>query len=631
MDRVEICTTTPVDGLVTLNIKNLIECNGELVIELNDNECYNINEGDKLSFIRHSYCENGDDIRYVDDVFVKYEDSEHKIHTTLLQRHDIYLDPNNNFEFFYENDYSYYILHCDGNHYFYQQDIAAAGQEVYFRNENDEIIYTASSIYTINSYTKRPITIDDCLTRSEKLETCGKNFDYVTRYYYSFVPESENIYHFAVDDFVKTICSKATHFSTKFNKYYYYTIETNEKGEPTELDNYGNPVKHCVFYGDIWWDGLRDTTTKKYVLENPNTSMLCEFKDYYSVNLGIANDSNETVLGGEDMFSKLFATSIEESLIPEFIDMEKVKYIPYRKVNNTTYFPVTKITIYPHFRERVLLDPENNTNTFATSGNLYYDGWYIDTEDNASKYWNGYTGTDFSQFNNFVSTNGKTADLIGYLNFNDKDIYYRKNKVSKSFFRFLFYNSNNPIEQKLLSYSTVFIDSTDLYSKYIKQFMFIEDNKNITDQEHENYVIINPITSGNQNVNVVFCENENVGCRLDSKITITNEYDKSKSAEGFNIYLFSDDIPEGNSGKTIYMKIEFNHAGNGKTIPMVMQPKDIGGNYMPLTIDNFIENLYIPIDIKKFGDKYIYTIQNAEYDQDGNIELILFEPKLEIE
>jgi hypothetical protein len=217
------------------------------------------------------------------------------------------------------------------------------------------------------------------------------------------------------------------------------------------------------------------------------------------------------------------------------------------------------------------------------------------------------------------------------LNFTDDDIYFKKHKVSKSFYRFSFYNSKDPIEQKLLFYSTVFVDSTELLCKYLKQIMYMEDNAKVRDENDENYIVINPITSGNPNVKAVFCENNNVDSRLDTKITLTNEYDKSRSAEGFNIYLFSDDIPEGNSGKTIYMRVDFNHAGNGKTTPMIAWPKDFGGLYVPITIDNFIESLYIPIDIREYEGKYIYTINNADYDEDGNLELMLFEPKLEIE
>jgi len=302
-------------------------------------------------------------------------------------------------------------------------------------------------------------------------------------------------------------------------------------------------------------------------------------------------------------------------LIPDFIDMERVKYAPFEQVSDDVYYPITSISIYNHFRERMVVDPENNTNTLSTSGNVYYDGWYIDTDNNYDIYWNGFGNESIASF---IENNGFKSDLIGFLNFTDNDIFYRKSKVSKSFFRFSYYNSTDPIEQKLLYYSTVFLDSTELFCKFLKQRAFIEESD-------PSDIEINEIALGNNNVKTVFCENEDVGCRLDTTLTITNEYDKERCSEGFNIYLFADDIPDGNTEKTIYMRVEFNHAGNGKTTPMIVMPTDV-----PLTMENFMEHLYIPITIKKYNDKYIYTIDNGVYDGSGNLKLCLFEPKLEI-
>jgi hypothetical protein len=132
----------------------------------------------------------------------------------------------------------------------------------------------------------------------------------------------------------------------------------------------------------------------------------------------------------------------------------------------------------------------------------------------------------------------------------------------------------------------------------------------------------------NLNAAVVFYSG---GTRLDTKMVITNEFDRTKSSEGFNLYLFAEDknFNLENGEKTIYMKVEFNHAGNGKTLPMIMWPK-IDGKYVPLTMDNFIENLYIPIKLTYIDGKYVYYIPGAENSDNGNIDLILFEPKLDI-
>ena len=140
----------------------------------------------------------------------------------------------------------------------------------------------------------------------------------------------------------------------------------------------------------------------------------------------------------------------------------------------------------------------------------------------------------------------------------------------------------------------------------------------------------------NKNVNLntaVVLNNDNtISARVDTKIVISNEYDRTKSSEGFNIYLFAEDrnFKREKGGKTIYMKVEFNHAGNGKIIPMIMWPKNKEtGEYISLTTENFLENLYIPIKLTYIDDRYVYYIPDAYSNNDGNIELVLFEPKID--
>jgi hypothetical protein len=221
-----------------------------------------------------------------------------------------------------------------------------------------------------------------------------------------------------------------------------------------------------------------------------------------------------------------------------------------------------------------------------------------------------YYGTAFnaSAFNDFISARGRWSDMLGYLNFSDEDIYYRKSRVSMSFIRLSFYSSPDPIEQKLLYYSTSFLDATSLYGKYMKQYV-------VKSEEEDD------------GLPIVFYDNNIVSARLDTEIVIRNEYQSEKSSEGFNLYLFADDADGVNSERTIYMKVEFNHAGNGKTIPMIMWPKS-GGSYKALTADNFMDSLYIPIKIGYINGKYVYSIPDAEVEG-NNLRLILFEPKLD--
>lgn len=659
MDIVKINTKTFVYGHDILDYEYINEMNGELVIKLNNRMCYLIEEGDFLLFSRTVYVDNNGSVSFSDYSRVKYEDENHLIHATLPNSIKTYLSENF-FKIQVYEDNLYYIISCRDGHYLFGQDLETANQEVYFKSYDGTLLGSYKGILPLNKFrinyglsaqNSSELTSEfvksDCIVYTDYEYTCGKTYDKIETRHYHFAPESESMNSFILTDFEEFDAANASYIETKFNPFYYYeevnilgNVKTEQELPQTaneydgyyidgnlwvynygtwsirndELDSYNKPIKHCHFYGDIWFDSLHDTITVKYVNDGTNLNKFYIDRSYYSVNIGLTNDSNESNLGCEDFFSELFAKKIEQSLIPEFIDMERVKYVPCEKIDDE-YFPITSITIYNHFRERVYIDPENNTNTLSTSGNVYYDGWYIDTDNNYNVYWNGYEGGTISDF---IENNKMKSDLIGFLNFTDNDIYYKKNKVSKSFFRLSFYDSNDPIEQKLLYYSTVFLDSTELFCKFLKQNAFIEES-------NEDEIVINKVGEGNENVKTVFCENEDIGCRLDTTLKITNEYDKQRCSEGFNIYLFSDDAQDENSEKTIYMKVEFNHAGNGKTIPMIVMPTDVS-----LTMDNFMEYLYIPITIKKYNGKYIYIIDKAIYDGSGNLKLCLFEPKLEL-
>lgn len=647
MDSVKINVNSKKDGVVELDISSIVEKNNELEIKLNDDFCYFLNEGDVLQFNRVI---NGEDrtLYFTDYVSIKSEDLNHVLHTTLPRRHRVDLSDR-----FYEvnrkDGQRRYIITCKEPHYLFGQDLSVDAQQiVYFFDDYGNNLGYCSGIHPLNLYRLDDLTIDDCIVKIDKEATCGKSYDKIETRHYNFSPRNASKNSFVLDDFSEELFWNAKYIETEFNPFYYYKTKkynnnteehgngqdeeqnynsttnlkrgaSNNSSDSYEVDDYGNKVRYCYFYGDSWFGGFHDTTEVRYVNDGPSINTMFYDMDYYSVGIGVSNDANESTLGCEDYFSEQFAKNIEYSLIPDIIDMERVKYVPYG--NNG--LPLTSITIYPHFRERELVDLENNTNTMSTSGNLYCDGWYIDEDNEGKKYWNGYIGNDSGNIDTFVSYSGTTSDLIGFLNFTDNDIYYRKNKVSKSFFRFSFYDSSAVTEQKLLYYSTVFLDSTELFCKFLKQSSFIQDS--LGEDIVYNKINMNNSECKNENVKVVFCENNDVGCRLDTTVLLTNEYDRNRSADGFNMYLFPDEVPIGNEEKTIYMKVEFNHAGNGKTIPMIVLPT--GG--VALTIENFLEYLFIPVKIKKQNGIYTYTITKSIDCDNGNVDLCLFEPKLE--
>ena len=348
---------------------------------------------------------------------------------------------------------------------------------------------------------------------------------------------------------------------------------------------------------------------------------------YYEINTGLSLDADDIRLGNEDVFGYDFIDDLKSSLVPDVIDMERIKFVP-GIVNGNDKMLANKLNFYLHFIKRKEIPNDENEykeralNSIYTSGNVYYDTWHIDPDTRETTWWNEYDNKSnfFNEesFSKFYENNSKKSDLIGYLNFTDNDIFYRKKKVSQSFIRLLFYNSPDPIEQKLLYYSTVFLDGGELYGKYIKQLVSlqkeIQKNASIgTNRRNENTFIV--MYSG--------------GTRVDSKISVTHEYDKTKSAEGFNLYLFKENYSD-ITGQTIYMKVEFNHAGNGKTTPLIIWPKN-NNKFCGLTTDNFIESLYtkVLLHFDENSERFIYSFPNVE-SEDGDIEFILYEPKLDM-
>lgn len=731
MDVIKINTNSPIGTIKALNIKDMIETDSELLITLNDRECYNIYSGTLLSFKRFIY-ESGTTFKTLTEyVRVIEEDENHIIHTEKPPVRKVRISNDADSAIWVsgitENEgvewYGHWILKCGEEHNIFPQDLSLNnGEEIYVKDYQGNLLGTYRYLGVPLKRKDRQTTVKDCLTFIGKEEACGKQYDFVDIYRYDFLPEEISRDRLIVQDFNSAITETMAYFETKYNAFYYTYINQDDNGNPTEIDDNGNPVRHCRFYNDAWWFELQNSVSYGDVLyiNSGNASSIISLNTgYWNINIGLSNADDETNLGSEDKFGTSYIEDIEESLIPEVIDMERIKYIPYeysrstptnrhfkwvttefddhpsiytniwlspdtttngRKVSafykngddfneitdsefkytieynlsfengmqtyilrnlngNTGRYYLTEeitsdelsiatsITMYFHFRKREEISPtDRGSNSKFTSGNTYYDGWYINSDSINTTWWNGmaYEEEEFSldSFNSFINNSGKTSDLLGYLNFNDNDIYYQKQKVSQSFIRLTFYTSKDPVEQKLLFYSTIFLDGGELYGKFLKQKQYMTETG-----------IISAFT--NQNCAVVFCSANTVSARVDSELFITNEYDRTRSAEGFNIYLFAEDknLNLENGEKTIYMKVEFNHAGNGSTVPLIQWPKssedNVNGDYIPLTVDNFIDKLYIPVKLVYLNGSYGYYIPSSYENSDGNIKLVLFEPKLD--
>lgn len=738
MEPIKLSLNTKLSTFKELNIKNIEEREGFIVIELNDKENREINSNMILEFKRNIYL-NKDDYKEISEkVVVVGKDENGKIYTTKIPNRKLHLRNGNKkfrrvpyIKIGDNNIEDAYIIETTEPHNIFPQDIMCGMFSIDVKDYKGDILasFNKNDIYIPFKDKDLVVTSANCITLVDESKTCGKSYKTLKTYRYDFKPyfvSDNNILLINCDN--PSIFNDASYIEIYQNPFYFYNIETNVDGEPSNIDMFGDPIKQCYLYTDSWWgkyeDKIDSLNGNIYVNSGDSSTILRYSTFYWNTDISLSSVVNESTLGSHDNFNTKFIENLEQSLIPPHVDMERIKYSPvcfddeaqnisYHKlicpndldypiiytkkwvnisnfndgdivdvyvktkdgmelIDDNFYFDAftinggnllrenidninynvftyiyiptnevinellsiaTGITINMHFRKRDELKDDDSTqeqinrgnNTLLTSGNVYTDGWFINQDEENTTWWNGfeYDGEEFSkdEFEEFMNNSGTTSDLIGYLNFTDKDIFYRKKKVSQSFLRFSYYTSADPLEQKLLYYSTTFLDSTALYGKYLTQMLYMEEND-----------LFNPKINKdiNLNVAVVLCSADTASARVDTKIILTNEYDKTKSSEGFNLYLFSDDknMHIENAEKTIYMKVEFNHAGNGKTIPLIMWPKDENGDYTSLTVENFIENLYIPVKLVYLNGRYAYYIPNA-INNNGNIEMILFEPKLD--
>lgn len=219
------------------------------------------------------------------------------------------------------------------------------------------------------------------------------------------------------------------------------------------------------------------------------------------------------------------------------------------------------------------------------------------------------------------------SDLLSYLGFDDDDVKYQKSKLKKSFLRISFYDSDNVGNQNLLHTATIFLDSGDLFAKYIKnietedeykateaviaqkspEISFPKDSiltsseyEKLDDENRKKCVINGELlavtgdSSSDKEKNTVYDKvgvsvdrepmrkkaldkdsdfgddiDELERLRMSSQIVVTDKNSSKRSSEGFYFYTYKTN-DNGVYPSDIYMRVEFNHAGYGRVIPFMM-------------------------------------------------------------
>lgn len=263
----------------------------------------------------------------------------------------------------------------------------------------------------------------------------------------------------------------------------------------------------------------------------------------------------------DNNIEKVLTEAAKENIHVDVIDMEKMVFSPYLFSGEE----LCKITFDLYFRQRDL------------------EGWNTDD----IREWN----EDFTNKSPIDITTG--GDVYSAAGFTAEDVRFQKSKLKQSFIRILFYDSKNPLTQKLLCYSTVFIDSNKMFKAFIK------------------------------------------GERVGISLSVRDRIYRYASSEGFYAYFFPDAQQLEKAGETIYMKIEFNHAGYGKTIPMMVPPvkeKVPAGFFVDdqLDVEKYWNNLYIPIVLSRQNgvNQYIFPQDRVILSGGQEIRLVLVEPRI---
>ena len=343
----------------------------------------------------------------------------------------------------------------------------------------------------------------------------------------------------------------------------------------------------------------------------------------------------------EKLAVEKYVNEIFETIVPDIVDNEKRQFSPAIAQGNSIKL-ANSIEFNLHFRNRYDMNIEEGekerlTENWSTTDEQLWNGFEYDSENGCLMRKN-------------EGLTDEHADELNDLGFTEDDIRFRKTKLKKSFIRLMFYSSNDPLSRELLYYSTIFLDTGELYTKY----------SNIKNTSKNGGYISHAFDKTRIDDNL----------RLSAKFTIKNKFNTSKSSEGFYLYLFPNEVEGENVARTIYMKVEFNHAGYGKSILMMMPRERLnvigydengnniygnevsyGINRFPLkstdkdfplsflkiengSTDNdygrYVDSIMIPVNIvySKVNKSYLYYFPWYNKANEDKITINLWEPRM---
>ena len=377
---------------------------------------------------------------------------------------------------------------------------------------------------------------------------------------------------------------------------------------------------------------------------------LYKVNSYANIKLPVVNKIANDILR-QDVISNYYTNEIKDNSLTNIVDMEKDIYYPVWEKSKDIYEPITNIRFNLHFRTRDIDNWKVIEDYTEDSNNM--TNWFI---------------TDYPFYKKILEdekgvTLQNSSDLIAYLNFTTNEAKNRAKKIGKSFLRLSFYSTNNPKTQVLLGTSTVFMDDSLLCKKVKSNQKSANNGKFIKTMEYnDNSTSESSYTSSYITADSELCNNsslsicdisKNEDFRLSSRFNIYDKNMSNTSSEGFYFYMFRE-YANNLRPLTIYMKVDFNHAGIGKTIPFMLPRQNVNGEDIPLYIHehydltilkegfglkDIYKQIYIPINVK-FDEKtnrYVYYLpanlrENGVLNvSDDIMEFNLFEIKFKDE
>ena len=337
------------------------------------------------------------------------------------------------------------------------------------------------------------------------------------------------------------------------------------------------------------WDNIKDDDLIRVIFDNiiddnsDNISGNINLINLFRINPEFTEDSifdvyiNTSNCSIPVAISNNFQTNIyKEQTLHEYIEDAKKRSI--NRINDNekdVYYPVInkggqknetvyKIKFNLHFRE-------HRGEDWVANSESYWNGVAKDENDNNKLKLN----EDFFSYKNKES---EQSDLLSYLGFTNNDIRFQKNKLKKSFLRLLFYDSTNPSNQNLIAYSTIFMDSGEYFTKFVRYieespYRQFNENGEVERDDDNNITEYKGIKVNREPDGTLLTEKDIEEYRLSSQLVVYDKYNSSASSEGFYLYLWRDllkEVEDKYNGLELYMKVEFNHAGYGRVIPFMM-------------------------------------------------------------